>query len=1134
MKERFRASDLRFLAICLALLAGATWYSVRNFYRAFPEASIDFRVSREDARLLAGRFLSDQGYDVRSYQQAARFSFDDEAKTFLEREAGLERANQIMGTRVRLWRWSYRWFRPQQKEEYRVDITPKGELVGFEHLIPEDAAAQNSGPALATDQARALAEDFLRSHLGRDPASLEFVEVSQIARPKRLDRVFTWKERDFDLHDATNRVEVTLLGNEIGGYREYLKVPEQWTRDYEKLRSKNDVTSVVDTVAMVLLLLGLIVVLVPRVRARQVRWKLAAVIGGVGVALSFLASLNEFPLQEFSFPTTDSYGSFLATQFFESALTALAWGLFFFLLTAGAEPVYREAYPGQISLPSLFSVRGLRTKRFFKGSVLGISLCAAFFAYQIVFYLVANRLGAWAPAEVPYDDLLNTRFPWLFAMLIGFQASVFEEFLFRMFAIPFLRKLVRSTAVALVIAGFIWGFGHAGYPNQPFYIRGVEVGIGGVALGIIMLRWGILPTLVWHYSIDAMYSAMLLLRSHNLYFQFSGAFSAGILALPALVALVAYWRRGGFEPESGLLNTDLSNTLEATEERDLVAAPRELPAIEYRPLGARLRVAAVAVFVIGILTLLIPTSRLGESPKYRISADQARASADAFLRTQGFDTTGFNNVVIPGTHWAGEDSVAGKYMLERRPVSDVSQLFERNRPIHFWLARYFKSLDREEAMVSVDPESGKVLGFTHTIPEDRPGEDLPMDRAQRIATDFAAAHGWNLASGELKESSSEKRKARRDYTFEWEAQPGDPRNVDEARYRLRVMVAGDQVSSFGVYWKIPEAYSRARSRQNVLSIAQMAIRIVVPVAAVLYGLWMLIQNIRRGLVRWRGILWLAGLAALLGAVSSVLSPQLLLNQYNTAIPFEIFKATMLGTLCLGALFLFLAVAAALAFLTSFYPSAARILRRANRRSFGLDAAILALMAVGLALFLGRLTALLTAAFHGQALFSIGDESILASAVPALTALAGGLPSVLTIASGLALVWLIAMKLKKTFRLGLLALFAVAFYSSGDIHTPGELALGWGLALLTGASIVSFCIWFTRNNYLAYALILWIMALREPLVQLFGNHTPGLQVQGIIVSVALVASAIWAILPALRRATARPEPGSHAAARGFSS
>ena len=135
-----------------------------------------------------------------------------------------------------------------------------------------------------------------------------------------------------------------------------------------------------------------------------------------------------------------------------------------------------------------------------------------------------------------------------------------------MFAIPFLHKLVRYLPVAVVLAAFIWGFGHAGYPQQPFYIRGVEVGIGGVALGLVMLRWGILPTLVWHYSLDAGYTALLLVRSHNLYFRLSGAASAGIVVLPLLVALVAYWWRGGFEPEGGLLNADESAAVEEPAE----------------------------------------------------------------------------------------------------------------------------------------------------------------------------------------------------------------------------------------------------------------------------------------------------------------------------------------------------------------------------------------------------------------------------------------------------------------------------------------------------------------------------------------------------------------------------------------
>ena len=49
-----------------------------------------------------------------------------------------------------------------------------------------------------------------------------------------------------------------------------------------------------------------------------------------------------------------------------------------------------------------------------------------------------------------------------------------------------------------------------------------------------------------------------------------------------------------------------------------------------------------------------------------------------------------------------------------------------------WVTRYFKSLDQEEALVSVHPETGKVLGFHTTLPEDRPGADLPEAAPARL------------------------------------------------------------------------------------------------------------------------------------------------------------------------------------------------------------------------------------------------------------------------------------------------------------------------------------------------------------------------------------------------------------------
>jgi membrane protease YdiL (CAAX protease family) len=1109
MTERLRGSDYRFIAICVLLLAGATWFSARNFYRAFPEASIDFKVSRDDAQILAGKFLTAQGYRTEGYRQAAQFTFDEDAKTFLEREVGLERANQIMGTRVPLWRWSYRWFRPLQKEEFNVEITPRGALADFDHELPEDAAR----PAATAEQARAIAENFLRSRVGRNPASLDFVEESDVARPHRVDRTYTWKERDFELHGATNRVEVTVLGDEAGGYRQYLKVPDQWKRDYQLLRSKNEVAQTIDTAVMVVLVVGMVIVIVMRVRRHDVAWRRAALVGLTGIVLGFLAQLNEFPLHEFGYPTTDSYGSFLSRQFLNALISALGAGGLLFVLTAGAEPLYREMMGDKISLGNLFTMRGLRTKRFFLGAILGITLTGIFIAYQTAFYIVAFRFGAWSPADVPYTDLLNTKFPWAFVLFGGFLPAVSEEFLFRMFAIPFLRKITRSVVAALILAGFIWGFGHAGYPQQPFYIRGVEVGIGGVALGIIMLRFGILPTLVWHYSVDAMYSAMLMIRSESLYYKFSGAAAAGIMLLPVGIALVAYLRGGGFLPETGLLNRDDTAEPEAPAAPARAEEESTAPAA-HRPLSTRLRWAAAGVLLAGLAALAIPGGHFGDAPVYRLTSEQARAAADTFLKSQGLDPSAFRHVTYPAAHWGDGDSMAGKYFLERLPLSAASALFERNRPVQHWATRYFKSLDQEEITVTVHPETGRVMGFVHTIPEDRPGADIAAESGRDTAAQFAAAQGWATGAMELKESASEKKKARRDYSLEWEARAGDPRNVDEARWRVHVGISGDRVDSARGFWKLPETYERAREQENALAIVVAITKIVILAGLIVFGMWLLIQATRHGEVPWRAVIRLALPATLVFPIGPLLSAGLMMKDYNTAVPVETFQAMSYVIIGMSAVLGFVVMGAAAAVLCTFFPDAVRSLGAGGRRVMGIDAAAAVAAAIGIGIVLHQLQGFLTDRFHAQAILSMGSPDIIASSLPAAAALAGAVRSLLTSAALLGLIVLAFQQVTKPWMRIAGVLVALCALLPGEIRTPGEFALQYAIVLAMAAAAYAFCRIFARRNYLAYALVLWLAALRGPMAQLLGNGNAGLEMQGWIVAAIMGASVLWAVAPSL--------------------
>ena len=70
-------------------------------------------------------------------------------------------------------------------------------------------------------------------------------------------------------------------------------------------------------------------------------------VGLVGAALSFLASMNQFPVQEFGYPTTDSYSSFVASQALQALLGRWPWADCCSSITAGAEPLYRAAFPGR-------------------------------------------------------------------------------------------------------------------------------------------------------------------------------------------------------------------------------------------------------------------------------------------------------------------------------------------------------------------------------------------------------------------------------------------------------------------------------------------------------------------------------------------------------------------------------------------------------------------------------------------------------------------------------------------------------------------------------------------------------------------------------------------------------------------
>lgn len=1121
---RFDRRDRLFVVSCLAVIVAGAAVVRAGFTRAFPEASIDFKVTREEAVRRGAAALEKRGFSVGGMRALATFDVDDEAKTFLERTLGLAKANPLFATSVPVWRWSVRWVRPLEKLEYRAAVAPDGRVLALRRLLPEKEAAPDPGDAAA----RALAEEAIREDRGLDAGSLRFISDDVARRPARIDRTFVWESNTIRFGDAALRYLVEVQGDRVGRTSLHLEVPEKWRRDYETLRSKNLAAGTVATFGLLLTALAVVVVFLQRVRRKDVKWRWALSFAAVGAVLQLLASLNELPIRLFDYDTADSWGGFLASALLSDVAGAVALAAVLFLLVAAGEPLYRETYPLQPALGRILSARGLRSKRFFRGILLGYAMTALFFAYQVVFYIVAERFGAWAPADVPHSSLLATPLPWLGVLLMGFLPATTEEFSSRMFSIPFVRRFAPAWA-AVVVPAFIWGFAHSTYPNQPFYIRGLEVGCAGVLIGVVFLKAGILPLLVWHFTVDAVYTALLLVRSTNPYVAVSGAAAALVLLLPMGVALVLYVRHGGFAPDADLSNAAVGSAPEDARE----AEPEHFACAPPRPLDPGRLVFAVglALAVLFLARVVLPRATPWDAVDVRVDRAGAKADADAFVRAAGEDPVVYLAAVTHATALpaveeasdAGADLVpydasdeAARWLLQRGGMPLLTRWATRIFPGPVWNVRYVRALDEHETTVAVDARRGRVVAFRRTFPEAEKGASPDEAAARAKAADILRTFGEDPGRWDVVSASGENRKARRDTRVVFESKA---ERAGEAARRLFVSLAGDVPSLYATALKLPEEWVREREKSTPPTYAALAWKIFG--LGTLVGLLVVevVKVARAGIVPWRRALPLAALLTLPALLARLAGLPVALSQYDSRFTLPMFYVITGVGFIVGVLVSYILALLALALVLAVKKDASAAFRR--NAADGPRALLAAAAAVLLVLAARALARSINAAFPLETgiegfPFPPGVQGLF----PAVSVLNVVTSRFLLLAGCAAFgALLLADVLRKPAVRALFAVFAAGAFTPFGVRTWGELFVPVLAGSLVAAAVLAALATLLRDDPRAYLFAAAGLGLAGPAADLLTSGIPWWTLNGALAAAALLAVLVWRGLDRLAPAAA---------------
>ncbi|NCU33331.1 MAG: CPBP family intramembrane metalloprotease [Candidatus Moranbacteria bacterium] len=166
----------------------------------------------------------------------------------------------------------------------------------------------------------------------------------------------------------------------------------------------------------------------------------------------------------------------------------------------------------------------------------------------VIFSLGQTHWGVWKENQW-LTPLSSAYLPFLTAFIIGWNASIQEEILYRLFGIHWIHALFHRLrlhptikwGLAVLATSLIWGLAHTNYPVFPLWFRGLEVTLLGIFLGYFYLRFGLICVLVSHYVFDVFWGSLEFLFSPTINtFQVSTLI---ILGIPGIFALIAFMKK---------------------------------------------------------------------------------------------------------------------------------------------------------------------------------------------------------------------------------------------------------------------------------------------------------------------------------------------------------------------------------------------------------------------------------------------------------------------------------------------------------------------------------------------------------------------------------------------------------------
>ncbi len=544
-KALSRNALLIFVALFSLVIAIYLMPRLNPFFASSPH------LTRAQARAVVEECLQRQKWNVEGFFCDALYLYDGSGLDYLMGTFG---TNPIIALgredRLPLSYWHFEFYRndpkDQQRETFSFNVSPTGKLLGFGHNLP-DSVARDS---LSSAAAQQLAFQTLQSWLDIPASAFKLEQSSSIKKPKRTDYRFDFVRTAPELGEGAEVVEIKIAGNELTSGWHYFREPQNFTAVSGVVGSANILINVISVAVYLVLLFTVLVAFLRKYHEGEIGVRTGIWLGGIVFFTLVFSAANSW--EHLGFGVGLGAISQFYTKLIQFGLQTVFGYNFIALMVMSSWTVGEQALridkPSLLSgVDSLFNFKWL-SKNLGRELPLGFAFGAiAVGVTHLLGYVLIHTFGAIPRIGSGIGGGFGQYLPFYGMLVTIIMGALFDELVFRLFLITYLRRWLKSSAAAILLSALLYAtfiiFFNDTYGFRASYQIMLPIFALGLIQGYVFWRYGLLAAMasIAFFSVTNQIGVLL---SSPAPFFIGNAFAAILLLAGMLVVGLLALKRG--------------------------------------------------------------------------------------------------------------------------------------------------------------------------------------------------------------------------------------------------------------------------------------------------------------------------------------------------------------------------------------------------------------------------------------------------------------------------------------------------------------------------------------------------------------------------------------------------------------